>query len=151
MRGRLLLVGAVLLVCGAHAASSEEVPVTGTGRITVVFSGCESDEGRALVALIDSEAAWEDEGRAFREARPTLAAGEARATFDDVPFGSYAVKVFHDENGNGELDANWIGMPREAFGFSNDAMGRFGPPGFDAARFELEDEELLLEIQARRL
>ena len=75
----------------------------------------------------------------------------ARVTFEGVPFGTYALKVFHDENDNGKLDTNFVGMPKEAFGFSNDAMGRFGPPDFDAASFELGQPELLLEIRAQGL
>ncbi|MDJ0846741.1 MAG: DUF2141 domain-containing protein [Myxococcota bacterium] len=146
------ILGAALLALGAPGTlGAETAPASETGRITVVFTGCENDEGRALIALVRSEAAWEADDDAFRQARPPIVAGEARHTFEDLPFGSYAVKVIHDENDNGELDTNFIGVPREAFGFSNDAMGRFGPPDYEAARFELEGEELVLEIRSRRL
>jgi uncharacterized protein (DUF2141 family) len=43
----------------------------------------------------------------------------------------------HDVNKNGELDKNALGIPKEGFGFSNDAAGTFGPPGFDKAKFIL--------------
>jgi len=48
--------------------------------------------------------------------------------------GQYAIKVFHDENANGELDINFLGIPKESYGFSNHARGRFGPPPFAEAR-----------------
>jgi uncharacterized protein (DUF2141 family) len=51
--------------------------------------------------------------------------------------GRYAVAAFHDTDGNGDLTLWPIGMPREAYGFSNDARGRFGPPPFNAAAFDL--------------
>lgn len=51
--------------------------------------------------------------------------------------GRYAVAAFHDTDGNGTLTLWPIGMPKEAYGFSRDARGRFGPPGFDAAAFDL--------------
>lgn len=51
--------------------------------------------------------------------------------------GRYAVAAFHDTDGNGDLTLWPIGLPREAYGFSNDARGRFGPPPFDAAAFDL--------------
>lgn len=122
-----------------------------TGAITVVFHGCESDAGAALVALLDSEEAYDSESRAFREARSEIVSGEARVTFEGVPFGTYALKVIHDENGNGELDTSFVGLPKEAFGFSNDAMGRFGPPDFEAASFELRQPVLVVQVRARRL
>lgn len=61
--------------------------------------------------------------------------GEVRVTFEDVPAGTYAISIIHDENENGELDSNFFGMPKEGFGFSNDAMGTFGPPDFSKASF----------------
>jgi len=47
----------------------------------------------------------------------------------------YAVSVFHDENYNGKLDTNLLGIPREGVGASNDARGNFRPPKFGAAAF----------------
>ncbi len=48
---------------------------------------------------------------------------EARCDFEDIPPGRYALAVIHDENMNGKLDANWLGVPKEGYGFSNDAKG----------------------------
>ena len=53
---------------------------------------------------------------------------------EPLPIGACAVKVFHDVNNNGKLDTNWMGIPTEPYGFSNDAMGTFGPPSFEQAR-----------------
>jgi uncharacterized protein (DUF2141 family) len=51
---------------------------------------------------------------------------------ENVVPGRYAVSFIHDENENKKLDTNFLGIPTEGFGFSRDAMGTFGPPGFDA-------------------
>lgn len=56
---------------------------------------------------------------------------------DGLPPGRYAVASFHDTDNNGDLTLWPIGLPREAYGFSRDARGRFGPPTFDAAAFDL--------------
>ncbi|MEO8590991.1 MAG: DUF2141 domain-containing protein [Flavobacteriales bacterium] len=56
-------------------------------------------------------------------------------TRTDLTVGRYAIKAFHDVNDNGKLDTNWIGIPSEPYGFSNDAMGTFGPPSFEQAGF----------------
>lgn len=62
-------------------------------------------------------------------------------TFDPVPPGVYAVKMFQDANRNAKFDFNWLGIPAERYGFSNNAGPdwiRLAPPGFDAAKFVLK-------------
>ncbi len=71
-------------------------------------------------------------------ARHAVEAGTARLTFE-VPKGRYAIKLFLDLNGNAEVDTNFLGIPKEPFGFSNNAKGKLGPPSFDAAAFTLKD------------
>ena len=53
----------------------------------------------------------------------------------DVPFGSYVVSGFQDFDGNGVISGNFLGIPKEPFGFSNDAKGKFGPPKWQDAVF----------------
>ena len=62
-------------------------------------------------------------------------AGEVQVVFENVAPGDYAISVMHDANENDELDSNAFGIPKEGFGFSNDAMGMFGPPSFEKAKF----------------
>jgi uncharacterized protein (DUF2141 family) len=62
----------------------------------------------------------------IREAR-------ARCDFEDIPPGTYAIAVIHDENMNGELDTNMFGIPTEGYGFSRDAKALIGVPSFSAA------------------
>jgi uncharacterized protein (DUF2141 family) len=59
---------------------------------------------------------------------------QVKVVFENLTAGEYAVSVIHDENENGELDTNAIGMPKEGFAFGNNAMGMFGPPSFDKAK-----------------
>ena len=58
-----------------------------------------------------------------------------------LPPGDYAIAAFHDEDRNGDLNTNLLGMPTEGYGFSNEARGTFGPPGFDAAAFTIKAGE----------
>ena len=71
-----------------------------------------------------------------------VAAGEGTTSviLTGLPPGRYAVGAFHDADGNGELTLWPVGLPREAYGFSRNARGRFGPPAFDAAAFDLPAE-----------
>ena len=70
--------------------------------------------------------------------------GEVQLVFEDLPAGDYAVSVMHDANKNGELDKTAIGIPKEGFGFSNNVLGRFGPPKFKEAKFTMPLEKTLV-------
>lgn len=72
---------------------------------------------------------------------------QARCTFEEIPHGRYAIGVIHDENMNGLLDTNMLGVPREGYGFSNDAQGTLGPPPFDAASFPYDGRNLEMTIR----
>lgn len=115
--------------------------------LTVDLSGIRTAGGVVKVALVDAE------GYAGK-ARPLQgsggpATGETQTfTFRDVAPGRYAVMVTHDENGNGKLDTNMIGMPVEGYGFSNNprVMRR---PTFDEAAFEVGAADLSIDIELR--
>jgi uncharacterized protein (DUF2141 family) len=67
-------------------------------------------------------------------------ADQVTVAFEDLKPGEYAVSVIHDENENGKLDSNGFGIPKEGFGFSNNAMGMFGPPSFDKAKIIVKEK-----------
>lgn len=77
--------------------------------------------------------------------------GQVSVVFENVPDGTYALSVVHDENKNGELDSNVIGIPSEGFGFSNDAMGMFGPPSFEKSGFVLNKDDKKIKVTMRYL
>jgi uncharacterized protein (DUF2141 family) len=83
------------------------------------FPDCEKDPGRRILSA------------------PAAAASHLR--FSALAPGSYAVALFHDENGNGRLDT-FAGIPREGVGFSRNPRLLFGPPSFAATRFPVADE-----------
>ena len=75
---------------------------------------------------------------------------EAVAAFEGVPAGPFAVSVFHDTDGDRELDSGALGIPSEAYGFSADARSPFGPPKFDEARLELaagETKQITIRVK----
>ncbi|MFO7582613.1 DUF2141 domain-containing protein [Guyparkeria sp.] len=71
---------------------------------------------------------------------------QARCHFLDIPPGTYALAVIHDENLDGKLATNWLGIPREGYGFSNDVTASMGAPSFDAASFEYDGQNLDMTI-----
>jgi uncharacterized protein (DUF2141 family) len=76
-------------------------------------------------------------------------ATRACCDFEDIPPGTYALAVVHDENMNGKLDTNLLGIPKEGYGFSNDAKALLGPPSFSAASFPYDGQNLELTISLR--
>ena len=72
---------------------------------------------------------------------------EAQCDFSDIPPGTYAIAVIHDENMNGELDTNWFGVPTEGYGFSNTTIDEFGAPAFSAASFPYDGKTIDLTIR----
>lgn len=75
-------------------------------------------------------------------------AKEVTVSFTNLKPGNYAISVYHDANSNNEMDSNLIGIPTEPYGFSNNAMGRFGPPAFEDAKITL-DKEVKLTIELK--
>jgi len=71
---------------------------------------------------------------------------QARCDFLNIPPGTYALAVTHDENRDGKLDTDWLGAPTECYGFSNDAKAMLGPPSFSAARFQYDGQDMELTI-----
>ena len=71
---------------------------------------------------------------------------QARCDFEGIPPGTYARAVIHDEDMNGKLDTNWLGIPTEGYGFSNDATGVLGPPPFSAASFKYDGQNVDLTM-----
>jgi len=109
-----------------------------TGSITIEVTGLENDDGEVLIAVSNSRENYESDDLAFVDAKVEIENEQAEYTFKEMPFGEYAIKLFHDENLDGELDSNFLGMPTEDYGFSNNARGTFGPADYDDAKFIFE-------------
>ena len=149
MARRVAVYITLLLTCFIEIAPSAFADETPTGELVVVVSDLEGDKGAVMLALLDSLEMFDAGDVAFRQASVPVQDGKATVVIGDLPFGTYAIKVYHDENENGELETNFVGFPTESFGFSNDAMGRFGPPSFDEAKFEFSERRKEIEIHAQ--
>ena len=114
-----------------HAAQSATVHVDVTG--------LRSDHGRVWCFLYNSESGFpKDQNSSIQRTANAVRVNSSYCDFSDVPDGTYAISVYHDENGNGKLDSNFLGIPKEGVGASNDAKGHMGPPSFKDAKFPIE-------------
>ena len=113
--------------------------------MTLVATGFASEKGEVLVSLADSRDNYESDDGGFRKAAIKASGGTATTTFESLPYGEYAIKIFHDENSNEEFDIGWTG-PEERYGFSNDARGMMGPPDWDEVKFSLAQPALTVNV-----
>lgn len=120
----LLAVIAAAVPASSHAGPAGEIRIQTKLRNT---------KGRLACALFASEEDWLKKPKIGR--RLPLQSKNVVCVFSKVEPGMYAISFFHDENSNGELDTNLIGIPTEGFGTSRNAPSRFGPPDFEDAKF----------------
>ena len=139
------------------------LPLTCSGLITpgagqsmaaihVDVVGLHSNRGRVWCFLYNSESGFpKDQGASLARTSGGIANGRSTCDFSGVPDGSYAVSVYHDENANGRLDSNILGIPKEGVGASNDAKAHMGPPRFKDAVFRMEGRAQSLTIHINYL
>ena len=131
MKLKGMIAGFVMLA--AHMAMGAEVT------FDVAVSGAKSDAGKVLIHVNADEKQFKGKAPALRELTGELKNGAVTVSVADLPAGKYSISVTHDANGNGKLDSNMMGMPTEAFGFSNNPKVRFGPPSFEETLIEVKD------------
>jgi len=125
------------LISTAGLFSQEALAAEATLELTV--AGIDASEGQIMIVVFADSDAFNSGDDPIGYARVDATSDTVTAQIDGLESGPCAIKLYHDVNGNGELDTNLIGMPTEPFGFSNGAVARFGPPSFDQSVFTLED------------
>jgi uncharacterized protein (DUF2141 family) len=116
------------------------------GSLTVRISGFENNNGECWFALDNSEDVYESEDSVFIGKILPIKNNEVIVEIDSLSYGVYAIRVFHDENSNGELDTNILGIPTEDYGYSNDVSAWFGPPSWERAQFLFNKENIIIEV-----
>jgi uncharacterized protein (DUF2141 family) len=126
---------ALLGLCASVAATAAFA-----GDLTIEISGIAPDQGKVYVAVYDGPETFPLSGR--RRVGQVVAAEHEHLTlhFKDLPPGHYAAVAFQDLNDNGKLDKNFLGIPKEPYGFSNGARGSVGPPKFSEAAITLDPD-----------
>ena len=105
--------------------------------IHVEVVGLHNDLGQVGCTVFSSPDGFPtDPGKALQKTLTPIKDKKATCDFSGLPAGHYAIAVMHDENSNGKVDTNFLGIPKEGTGASNDARGSMGPPKFEDATFE---------------
>lgn len=138
-----ILVSLILFANQPFFAENEN---QGKGNLIVRISGFQNDNGFALTALSKNEKEFKNEGEPDLGGNSLIINLESEYVFEELPFGLYAVKVFHDEDMNLIFNKNFLGMPTEDYGFSNNVRGMFGMPDFEDAVFSFDSTNQIINI-----
>lgn len=134
----IILTLSVFSMLGLHAQES-------INDIVVNVSNVSSNEGTIAIALYDSASNFLK--KPLQGQRVAVKDNSCTVTFKDVPEGVYAISLYHDENDNGKMDTNFMHIPKEDYGCSNNAKGFMGPPKWEDAKFELKNETITQHIE----
>ena len=107
-----------------------------TASVTVTFTGIDTPAGAIMAGLYDAEPAFAG-GEPVRGVSIAIAGAEATTTITGLKPGRYAIKAYHDVDGDGRMNTNPFGIPTEPYAASNNAPARMGPPAWADAVFEV--------------
>ncbi|HHS50830.1 MAG TPA: DUF2141 domain-containing protein [candidate division Zixibacteria bacterium] len=125
---------AVLAFLLAGAAIAE------TWTLTVEIAGLRSKKGYIELGLYDNPDGFPKEDEDFAKARVEVDSTHVIMEFEGLPQGEYAIAFYHDENADGKFNKNFLGIPREGYGFSNDARPKLSAPSFDECAFSIDGD-----------
>jgi uncharacterized protein (DUF2141 family) len=109
-------------------------------KLEIEISGIRNNIGNVMLQLFDSTE------KVLSEDKKQITDNICTFTFADLKPGKYAVRYYHDENMNGNMETNRLGKPTEGYGFSNNVTGKFGPPPFEKWLFEISgDKKIVLK------
>lgn len=145
--GRIVFLAGVL---GLTALLAQPLAAQQAGRLSVELTGMQNDDGSIVYAIWSGPENWLEDN-ALHAGFVPIENGQARIEFADLPYGEYAISVYHDRNGNERLDTGMFRIPKEPIGTSNDAPARFGPPKYEDAVFTLDAESLEITIPVKKL
>lgn len=110
--------------------------------LEVEMTGFKNNSGLAKVGLYNSEGTFL--GATYKKLDSKITDKKATVVFKDLPPGEYAVSMYQDENLNGKMDKNFMGIPKEDYMASNNEKGSFGPPKYDKAKFIIKGNSKII-------
>lgn len=150
MRRHLLLTLILVLSLGMFSTSAQEISYPekeASTQFKLIIQGIDKLEGEIRIAIFNSEEKYTKEPlhAVVIPVDSTTVIWEQ----ESLPFGEYAIAVYHDKNKNGKIDTNLLGIPKEDYGFSNDARGRFGPASWNDSKFKVDEKIFSTEINIK--
>ena len=116
--------------------------------LVVKITGLRSEKGQVKIAVFNSAEKWLGEQPAY-SSTISVESQTVLWKINDIPYGDYGIAVFHDENKNGKMDKNLLGIPAEAYGFSNNVRVTFGPPTWEKSKFVVKQPSTDVSIEVK--
>lgn len=127
----------IFAICAAQMTLAEC-----KGDLKMNVMGLKSSSGQVKFDLDDSADTFKPQKngkKSFIQGKAPVSENKAFFIFKNVPCGDYAIKLYHDENSNEDLDANFLKVPKEDYTFSN-CPGCLVPPSWEKAKFRFDQE-----------
>ncbi len=123
--------------------------VMGQGEIKVRVTEVSKKKGEVMLALFASPKGFPYEtSYAIQKIKGNAVNGVIELNFSDIRRGTYAIALFHDTNGDGKLNTNFMGIPKEGYGVSNNTYNTFSAPGYKESSFTHNDHtELTIQMK----
>lgn len=119
-----------------------------TANLTINITSISEPSGVIQVGLYNTSSAFPKVDKELIALRIDADSSTVTYTFADLPYGDYAIAFYHDVNSDGKCNRNWIGIPTEDYGFSNDVRVRFSAPSFEITKFShTEDQEIFMTMK----
>lgn len=113
--------------------------------VTINVSNLNSNKGKVFVALYNQESHFLK--KQIKGEISPIENNTCTVTFKNIQNGIYAISMFHDENSNDIMDTNFLGIPKEDYGCSNNAKGFMGPPKWEDAKFQINNQSIIQNIK----
>ena len=116
---------------------------TNNPQLTIKISNIEKIKGEIKVGIFDADTHFLKEGYAIKNYSIKVEKNTAILTITDLPKGEYAVTMYHDQNSDNECNKNFIGIPKEPYGFSNNIKPKMSAPKYKDCKFDLSENKTL--------
>lgn len=133
------------IICLLFFSTAIGFSQNGSNKVVINISNLKNNKGKVFVAIYNSEENFLKKG--YKSIKTTIKNNACQVVFKDIPNGTYAISLFHDENQNGKMDTNFMGIPKEDYGCSNNAKGFMGPPKWEDAKFQMHNKSITQHIK----
>ena len=138
------------IIVGVLAGMLSVTAVDDNQRVIVNVTELKNAEGECNACLYSNADAYPDDATEAVECKKAAISGSSsEIIFENVAPGTYAISIFHDENKNGELDTNFLGIPQEGYGASGNVLPKMSAPSFEDNSFAVSDSDVTVDIKLK--
>lgn len=143
---KLIWIFIALATFGWNYDAKAQTTTEKTGKVIITFTNVEVGKGLLRSALYGKEKFLKRDGELYDSKYPTTSS-TMEVTYDNIPYGTYAIAAYQDKDEDAHLSKNWIGMPAEAYGFSKPLKSKWRVPEFEEIAFKLDSPEKRFEVR----